>query len=139
MAKGLIRLGLSERIAERLDPAEFLPACGQGALAVEIRKDDERVAELVKPLDDPESRATTAAERAFLAALGGGCSLPVGGLASLEGDLIRLQGVVAAPDGSRVLRVSASGKDPQTLGKTLAKRALADGANELLRPEGIAE
>jgi hydroxymethylbilane synthase len=72
------------------------------------------------------------AERAFLSALGGGCSLPVGALASWEGDLIRLHGVVAATDGSRVLRVSDVGDDPQKLGEMLAQEALSAGAGELL-------
>ena len=65
----------------------------------------------------------------------GGCSLPVGALASQEGDLLSLHGVVAAPDGSRVLRISASGKDAQALGETLAENALANGAGELLGSE----
>ena len=138
-AAGVARLELDEYITQYLPIELMLPAPGQGALGIQYRTDDERTLAILTAINHQPSHSAVTAERAFLAALGGGCSLPVGGLASLEGDLIRLQGVVAAPDGSRVLRVSGSGKDPQTLGKTLAKRALADGANELLKPEGIAE
>ena len=138
-AAGITRLGLDEHINQYLPIELMLPAPGQGALGIQYRSDDERTLAILTAIDHQPTHSAVTAERAFLAALGGGCSLPVGAWASLEGDLIRLQGVVAAPDGSRVLRVSDSGKDPQTLGKTLAEIALADGADELLRPEGIAE
>jgi hydroxymethylbilane synthase len=138
-AAGVDRLGLDEHITQYLSIELMLPAPGQGALGIQYRADDERTLTLLSAIDHQPTHSAVTAERAFLAALGGGCSLPVGALASLEGDLFRLQGVVAAPDGSRVLRVSAYGKDPQTLGKTLARRALADGANELLMLEGITE
>jgi len=138
-AAGVERLGLDEHITQYLSIELMLPAPGQGALGIEYRADDERTLTLLTAIDHQPTHSAVTAERSFLAALGGGCSLPVGAFASLEGDLIRLQGVVAAPDGSRVLRVSAYGKDPQTLGKTLARKALADGANELLMLERITE
>ena len=136
---GLMRLSLSDRITERLDPADFLPACGQGALAVEIRKNDERVAELLAPLDDPESRATTAAERAFLAELGGGCQVPAGAYARIdpESEVVTINAMVANLDGSRLLRDSISapfsGLDSAiTLGRKVAERLQAQGCQEIL-------
>ncbi len=136
---GLLRLGLSDCITQRLDPAEFLPACGQGALAVEVRKDDLRVAELVRTLDDQRSRAETAAERAFLAELGGGCQVPAGAYARIspEPPVITIWAIVANLDGSRLLRDSMSG--PFTgldgaieLGKKIAEQLRSKGCQEIL-------
>ena len=136
---GLVRLGLGGRIAERLEPAEFLPACGQGALAVEIRKDDKRLAELVEPLDDPKSRATTTAERAFLAVLGGGCQVPAGAQAQISSEpaVMTITAIVANLDGSRLLRDSISapfgGLDSAVaLGQKVAERLQAQGCQEIL-------
>ncbi len=136
---GLVRLGLSDRITERLDPAEFLPACGQGALAVEIRKNDERVAELVGLLDNPESRAATTAERTFLAELGGGCQVPAGAYARISGEpeVIAINAMVANLDGSQLLRDSISapvtGLDSVVeLGRKVAERLRAKGCQKIL-------
>jgi len=135
-AAGVTRLGLQEHITQYLDIETMLPAPGQGALAIQCRAEDIDTLRLLEAIDHPPTRLETTTERAFLAALGGGCSLPVGALASVEGDTIRLQGVVVAPDGSRVLRVSASGDDPLSLGNNLARQALAEGANDLL-PQAV--
>lgn len=131
---GLARLGLDSRIVERLDPASFLPACGQGALAVEIRADDARLAELCRTLDDSESRAATCAERSFLAALGGGCQVPVGAYARLAGGPaeITVTGMVANLDGSRLLRRTISGRVAGADGAAALGRELA----EVLRSAG---
>ncbi len=101
---GLERLGLGDRIAEALPTALCLPAVGQGALAVQCRADDARARAVVAALDDPATRAAVEAERGLLAALGGGCKIPIAGYAVCDGDRLRLDGLVAAPDGSRLVR-----------------------------------
>ena len=136
---GLLRLGLSDRVTERLDPAEFLPACGQGALAVEIRKDNSRLAELLRPLDNLKSRAATTAERTFLAELGGGCQVPAGAYARISGqpEVITINAMVAHLDGSQLLRDSISapvtGLDSAVeLGRKVAERLRAKGCQKIL-------
>ena len=98
---GLDRLGLGDRIAERLDPDLVPPAPGQGAIAVQIRRDDARMIALAAAIDDRPTRLAVEAERAFLAASGGGCRSPIGALATIAGDELRLLGGHAASDGSR--------------------------------------
>jgi len=131
-AAGIFRLGLEEHITEYLPFEIMLPAPGQGALGIQCRAEDAVTLRILKVIDHAPTRLIVTAERAFLAALGGGCSLPVGALASIGGNTIQLQGVVAVQDGSRVLRVSASGDDPQQLGKQLAQQAMAQGAEDLI-------
>jgi hydroxymethylbilane synthase len=131
-AAGVTRLSLEEHITQYLSFDTMLPAPGQGALGIQFRADDVRTWSLLRTIDDPPTHEAVTAERALLSALGGGCSLPVGALATCEGQMIRLHGVVAAPDGSRVLRVSAVGEDPQKLGEMLAQKALSAGAGGLL-------
>ncbi|MGH2465811.1 MAG: hydroxymethylbilane synthase, partial [Candidatus Limnocylindrales bacterium] len=97
---GLDRLGLGDRIAERLDPLLMPPAPGQGAIAVQVRAADERVGDLVAAIDDPDTRLAVEAERAFLEASGGGCRSPIGALASVSKTGLELLGGYAAPDGS---------------------------------------
>jgi hydroxymethylbilane synthase len=132
-AAGVHRLGLEAWITEYLPLEVMLPAPGQGALAVQCRADDLETHGLLTILEDPLTRATTIAERAFLAGLGGGCALPVAayGQADIKGD-ITLRGLVASLDGSRVIRLSGSGKDPAFVGANLATAALAEGAASLL-------
>lgn len=137
-AAGVIRLGLERHIRQVLPLEIALPAPGQGALAVQCRRGDPRVAPLLQAIDDPDARAATTAEREFLEALGGGCQAPVAAYACLErggpDGVLRLQGVVAARDGSRVIRVAAEGPraDPRGIGREAAQRALAAGAARLL-------
>jgi hydroxymethylbilane synthase len=131
-AAGIIRLGLEKHITEYLPYEIMLPAPGQGALGIQCRADDDSTLRTLEVIDHSPTHLAVTAERTFLAALGGGCSLPVGALASTNGEQIKLEGLVAAEDGSRVLRISAKGKDPQRLGKTLAQQALAEGAADLL-------
>ncbi len=130
---GLSRLGLTDHVTEALDPARFLPAPGQGALAVEGR-DDSGSRELIAPLDDPDTRTAVTAERALLAALEGGCQVPVAALARREGNTVALEGLVAAVDGSRVLRAVARGPrdEAETVGRNLARELLSRGAGEIL-------
>lgn len=137
-ACGLIRLGQEERITEYLDIADMLPEPGQGALAVEIRADDREVWELVQVLDDPVSRSCVEAERAFLAALGGGCRVPIAAYASSTSGTIELEGAVVAADGSAQIRGTLRGPmtEPITLGRRLAQQLITQGAIELLKAEG---
>ncbi|MCJ7702168.1 MAG: hydroxymethylbilane synthase [Anaerolineales bacterium] len=131
-AAGVIRLGLQEHITQTIPLDVMLPAPGQGALAIQCLAGDDETLELLQTIDHPATRLAVTTERAFLAALGGGCSLPVGAHGSLEADSLRLVGVIVAPDGSRLLRVSAAGKDPHLLGTGLAHQALAEGGADLL-------
>ncbi len=132
---GLRRLGLAGRIAARLDPGVSLPAAGQGALGIESRCDDPRVRDLVAPLADARTTACVTAERAFNQRLQGGCQVPVASYAEwLEGDRLRLRGLVGAVDGSRLLAAERTGAAGAAvaLGAGLAEELLARGAGELL-------
>ncbi len=137
-AAGLKRLGLESAIRQHLPLEVMLPAPGQGALAVQCREDDATILALVGEIDDPACRGATQTERAFLAALGGGCSAPIGGFATCAGDgpdaHLSFQGVIAAADGSRMMRCLADGtlREAGMLGRQAAKIALGDGAKELL-------
>ena len=126
-AAGVTRLGLDEHITHYLLLETMLPAPSQGALAVQCRADDDETLRLLAVVENPAVRAATTAERAFLAGLGGGCSIPVAAYATLENGRLVLQGFIAAPDGSRVIRVEGQGTDPHALGKALAKQALSQG------------
>lgn len=137
-AAGVERLGLSDAISEYLPLDVMLPAPGQGALAIQCRADDAETRSLLSQLDDPIVRATTGAERAFLAALGGGCAAPIAAYCSASGDpqpVLTLTGLVASTDGARAVRVrgSAPFRDPAGLAARLAGEALAQGARELLQ------
>lgn len=130
---GLKRLGLADHVTEALEPAVFLPAPGQGALAVEGR-DDDATRELLSPLDDRDTRDRVDAERALLAALEGGCQVPVAALARLDGDELILDGLVAAVDGSELARGEAHGPRTEavSVGRRLAEDLKARGAMEIL-------
>jgi hydroxymethylbilane synthase len=135
---GLTRLGREHEITETFDPTEFVPAPGQGALAVECRNADEDVVRVLAGLDDPRTRAAVTAERAVLAALGAGCSAPMGAfadtIAGVQGDDLSLHAVVAAVDGSTTVRLSTSGprEEAEELGRALAAALLTEGANRLI-------
>jgi hydroxymethylbilane synthase len=112
----------------------MLPAIGQGALTLEARADDAEVIEMASALDHRETRLATAAERAFLARLGGGCRLPMAALGIVEGDSLRLRGLIADPEGRRLLRGEVAGPsaDAEALGASLAEQLLGRGAAELI-------
>ncbi len=135
-ACGLIRLGLKARITEYLSLSVMLPEPGQGALAIEAREEDTEVLELLAGLNDAVTQRCVTAERAFLAALGGGCRVPIAAYAQADDRQLRLEGAVIAADGSRVLRDHAIGScdAPEALGESLAARLIANGALEILRP-----
>lgn len=134
---GLTRVGLRDKATEFLEPIQMLPAPGQGALAVECREDDEVVLAALRPLDDPDTRAATSAERGVLAELEAGCAAPVGALAEVveddDGPILSLRAVVAATDGSGELRRSITGPlgEAEDLGRRLARTLIADGAPAL--------
>jgi hydroxymethylbilane synthase len=131
-AAGLVRLGLEAHVTQWLSLDVMLPAPGQGALAVQCRAADSQTLRFLSAIEDRSARLTSTAERAFLAGLGGGCSLPVAAYASLDGEEISLTCVVASTDGSRLIRLQGAGSDPSSLGLTLAHQALDQGAGELL-------
>ncbi len=139
---GLSRLGHDAAVSSVFDTDTLLPAPAQGALAVECRADDTATAALLALVDDPVTRAAVEAERSFLAELQAGCTAPVGALADLQeqpgGPVLRLAGMVAAPDGTRVMRRQAAGL-PLTaslLGRELARELITDGAGALLGTAG---
>ena len=129
---GVTRLGLDAQISQWLPLEVMLPAPGQGALAVQCRADDERTLELLAAIHNDEVAQAVTAERAFLAGLGGGCSIPVGAYATVNDGTIHLIGLVAAVDGSRIIRVEGSGTAPLELGVSLADAAKSQGALALI-------
>jgi hydroxymethylbilane synthase len=131
---GLVRLGLQERISARIAISEMLPAVGQGAIAIETRSDNEFANQTIAQLDHRETRLVCLAERAFLRGLGGGCQFPIAAHAVLDGDALQLDGLVARPDGSRILRdyLSGSSSDAEALGSALAGQLMSQGAGSLL-------
>jgi hydroxymethylbilane synthase len=132
-AAGLRRLGWEDRIRE-LIPADIMcPAVGQGALAIETRADGGPAFELARKLDHAETRAAVTAERAALAVLGGNCQVPVGAHALLSAGSLHVRGIVAAPDGSHIVRAEVRGSDPAETGAALGRQLLAEGADEILR------
>jgi hydroxymethylbilane synthase len=132
---GLIRLGLESRITARLDPQVSLPAVGQGVIGIESRADDTSTLDALHALDDAATRTAVEAERAFARRLAGSCQSPIAAYARMDRDQLRLDGLVAEPDGSRLLRDSITGSstNPRILGERLAERVLAAGAAELLQ------
>lgn len=141
-AAGLRRMGLEDRAGEWLERTAFLPAPAQGALGIVARIDDERVAEALRPLRDSPSERAVRAERAMLAALEGGCQVPIAALGLPYDGGLRLWGLVASPDGRRVVRGDLTGEpeDPEGLGVRLAGMLRDRGAMEILDaiPEGAA-
>jgi hydroxymethylbilane synthase len=146
-AAGLDRLEKTEWIRERLEPEVVCPSAGQGALGIEIRRDDARIAGAIAFLDDSATRFAVTAERVALAGLGGGCQVPIGvhcraikaSSGGLDSDSVEgsfeILGLVADPSGRRLVRSRAVGTNAEDLGRTIAADLLRQGASELL--EGI--
>ncbi|HZR45322.1 MAG TPA: hydroxymethylbilane synthase [Candidatus Manganitrophaceae bacterium] len=134
-AAGLHRLGWGERVTEYLAPEVSLPAIGQGALAVECRRDDAEVNTMISFLNDPETACTVTAERALLTRLEGGCQVPIAGHAIKAGDQVTLNGLVASLDGKTILRERRSAKTSEAaaLGIQVAEALLAKGADQILK------
>ncbi len=131
---GLTRLGRAAEVSEVLPPEVLLPAPGQGAIALECRSDDRATEAAARALHHAPTAAAVQAERAFLAALGGGCNVPLGAFAEAHADGLRLRALVAREDGSTVLQGERHGQDPLALGQELAHELRARGAEALLRP-----
>lgn len=131
---GLHRLGYGNRITQYLSEDLVLPAVGQGALAIEARRDNAAVAELIEGLDHEPTRTACLSERAFLKGLGGGCLVPIAALGTIAGEKLTLRGLVASPDGGEIVRSEAHGQtsDCLAIGSRLAGDLLGRGARRLL-------
>ncbi len=143
-AAGLERLGLLDREKSQIKdlkmqvdyfPIEvMLPAVGQGVLAIEVRMGDNRMMDVLKPLDDPPTRLSARAEITFLKELGGGCRIPITAFAQLNGESLLLEGLVASQDGRRMVRekITGSSQEPERAGRDLAERLRQAGGEVIL-------
>jgi hydroxymethylbilane synthase len=133
-AAGLRRLGWENRITELLDPSVMCPAVGQGALAVETRADGGAALEIARQLEHRESRIAVTAERALLAALGGGCQVPMGAYATVVQEALYIEAIIVSPDGAEIVRKKASGAaaDAAAIGRALGEELLAAGGRGIL-------
>ena len=138
-AAGLNRLGLHDKIAYLFPVEEMVPAIGQGALAIEIRTDDESTRRIVEPVDDPTTRSCTLAERRFLHEMGGGCDVPMGAHASIENDKATFTAFVAGPRSLQVARTSSQGKPQELyeLALEAARYLLAQGGDKMLEESSV--
>jgi hydroxymethylbilane synthase len=132
-AAGLIRLGLEGRIRARLSAEESLPAPGQGALGIECLEERDDVRELLAPLADESTARCVRAERAVSKALGGSCTVPLAAYAESAQGKVSIKALVASTDGRRVLRASAEGENPESVGAAAARALREQGAEEILR------
>jgi hydroxymethylbilane synthase len=131
-AAGLARLGVDPPNARRLRVEEMVPAPGQGCLAIQVREEDRSTRAVISVLDHLASRRALEAERALVQLLGGGCDLPLGAFAATKGDRIRMVGIVATPDGAKIVRTASESTDPAIAASTLAQRLRDDGADRIL-------
>ena len=131
---GLTRLGLENHVTEWLSLSVMLPAPGQGALAVQCRADDHSTLSLLAGLDDNDTRKAVTAERGFLSELGGGCAVPVAAYAVTndQSSVITLTGLVISEHGDKAVKLTDQGTDALQLGNELAKKAIQQGADEIL-------
>jgi hydroxymethylbilane synthase len=140
-AAGVYRLGRQDEITEILSAEISLPAVGQGALGLEVREEDRKIHNLIAPLNHRASALTVAAERAFLARLGGGCQVPIAAYGQLDGDQLHLTGLVSMPDGTEIVRGERQGPSAhgEEIGITLAEDLLGRGADRILEELSRAE
>ena len=133
-AAGLKRMGWQHRATVLMDPVTFIPAVGQGALAIESRSEDLRIRRLLEPLDHFETAVAVRAERSLLMELGGGCQVPIGGHARIDGKMVELSGLVASLDGRQLVRAvrAAPLEEAEALGKRVAEELLGLGAKQIL-------
>jgi hydroxymethylbilane synthase len=132
-AAGLSRMGWEQDIVtEFLDPEQYVPAVGQGALAIECREEDQELREMLAKINDEYTTKTVKAERTFLHLLEGGCQIPIAGYAYLEGEQVILTALVATPDGKKVLKEIVKGTDPVAVGQEAADRMKKQGAQEIV-------
>jgi hydroxymethylbilane synthase len=130
---GLMRLGLTGRITERLSLDDFMPAPGQGTLALVAREDNRKILELPQSIEDPQTRAQAQAERELVNVLEGGCKVPIGALASSNRDSLRVTGAILSSDGKTKLESTKSGniKEAASLGRKAAEELIAKGAKKI--------
>ena len=135
---GLDRLGLSQRISEIFAPEVFMPAVGQGAITVETRLNDDETGDLLSKLDDAETRAAIITERALLAALQGGCQVPIGAWARIERGEMALEACVTSVDGQQQVkqRLTGAADQGQQLGEQMARLLMETGAQTILEEVG---
>ena len=126
---GLKRLGKTELLKQIIPTEIMCPAAGQGALGVEIRESDVIMRKHLEFLNDPETRAATTCERALLNSLGGGCQVPIGAFAEMKNGRLHLNSIVADPDGTKLLRDSRDGTDPEKLGNEAGASLLSRGGD----------
>ncbi len=134
-AAGLMRLELTERITAKISTDTCLPAIGQGAVGIECRSDDPRVNELISVLDDETTHIRVAAERALNHRLEGGCQVPIGGHAEIDGNTLRLRALVGSPDGAEIITGEVNGTldEAEKMGVALADDLLSRGADRILK------
>jgi hydroxymethylbilane synthase len=133
-AAGVLRLGLQHRIAQYLPVEEFIPAPGQGALAVEVRRNDQEVADAIMAVDHLATRRAVTAERAFLERLGSGCQVPSAAYAKVSGDTMVMLALLASPDGRQMFTTKAQGRAayPHEIAMEAHQRLIEKGATELM-------
>jgi hydroxymethylbilane synthase len=136
-AAGLERLGRTEWIRERFAEDILCPAPGQGALAIECRADDTAMRAILSTLNDTDTCVAVTAERKALAALGGGCQVPIGVYCQRQESLWHISACVARPDGCTILRAREQGSDARELGTIVAGKLLTLGARDLLNAQGV--
>ncbi len=131
---GLERMGFKNEVTESFPVDVFIPAPGQGAIAVECREDDVEVAQILSKINHEDSRIAASAERAFLEKLGGSCEVPVGCYAVIKRDRIKILGLIASPDGREMIREEVEGplKNHKASGRELARRILENGGRKIL-------
>jgi hydroxymethylbilane synthase len=133
-AAGLERMGWQDKISQYLDPEICVPAPRQGAMAIEIRKEDKKIERIVRKINDSSTFSAVQGEFYFLKYLQGGCSAPIGAYAQIQDEKLNLRGIVARPDGSRVVKEQIRGnkENAQSLGVKLAQRLVERGAEDIL-------
>lgn len=133
-AAGMIRLGLTDKIASYIPEEVLLPAVGQGALAVEIRKVDKKAVKLCKKIDNRTLHSIANAERSYLRAMQGGCLIPIGAIGKIDGDNLDLTGMIANTDGTMVVKKTVRGdlSEAEDTGIRLAKAVLNDGGKTIM-------
>jgi hydroxymethylbilane synthase len=131
-AAGVHRLGLDKHVRSRISADVMCPAVGQGALAIEIRRDDQQTRSLLAFLNHVDTRQAIECERALLGSLGGGCQVPIGAYAEKHGEKLHLRAMVGCPDGSKILREQADGANAEELGRQVAQTLLTRGADKIL-------
>jgi hydroxymethylbilane synthase len=131
-AAGVLRLGLEIHVRSRISADVMCPAVGQGALAIEIRRNDQQTKTLLAFLNDSDTQAAIDCERALLGSLGGGCQVPIGAYAEKRGGRLYLRAMVGRPDGSQILREQADGTDGVKLGRETAQTLLWRGGDKIL-------